>query len=285
MTKWSRENILRELLRRDDANLPLTSAGKEGGVDHALYQAASRVFGSWKNAVLAAGLPASRSRTNTGWTPGKIIRLIRSIARRKRPLTAQEIEQRHGRITPVARRYFGSWSKAILAAGVDPLSMRREPLWTADRILETILTRALRNESLRRRDIQPRSLAEAATRTFGSWIAALSAAGIDPNTIVTKTKPLRRTAAGAPKKKPRGCTTYQHSNPATERQAWCDRRILDEIDARVKAGLPLNAFAVHQDRPDLYSAARRRYRNWHATLLVAGLDAARISKKPPTNTR
>ncbi len=277
MTKWSRENILRELLRRDKANLPLTSAGSEGGVDHAMYQAASRIFGSWKNAVLAAGLPASRSRANTGWTPGKIIRLIRSIARRKRPLTAHEIEQRYGRITPVARRYFGSWSKAILAANVDPALLRRDGLWTESRILETLLTRALRNETLRRRDVQPRSLPEAATRVFGSWKAALQAAGLDTHKAVDeRPRQLALHQAVILGKDP--IRTEQKSSSSALRRSWSDDRILEEIRQRAAAHLPLAGSAVKIDRPDLYSAARRRFQDWKSALRAADIATAKLSE-------
>ena len=49
--------ILRGLiLRPESAGLPLTPGG-HGGVGSPLYQAASRIFGSWRNAVVAAGTP------------------------------------------------------------------------------------------------------------------------------------------------------------------------------------------------------------------------------------
>ena len=51
--KWTREEIIRRILDLDAKGYPLT-VGKPG-VSPALYQAGSRIFGSWRNALQAAG--------------------------------------------------------------------------------------------------------------------------------------------------------------------------------------------------------------------------------------
>ncbi|MGB2985970.1 MAG: hypothetical protein WBE26_08810 [Phycisphaerae bacterium] len=65
LAKWTREKIIREILRREAAGLPLSLGGSKRGVESNLYQAGSRVFGSWGNAVKAAlkvnSAPARRS--------------------------------------------------------------------------------------------------------------------------------------------------------------------------------------------------------------------------------
>ena len=62
MAKWTRERIIRDILRREAAGLPLNLGGKQA-VESALYQAGSRVFGSWRNAVMAAGISPERAKT------------------------------------------------------------------------------------------------------------------------------------------------------------------------------------------------------------------------------
>src|SRR5687767_8013571 len=74
--------------------------------------------------------------------------VIRSLARRPRPLSAAEVRRRHGNLVAAARRRFGSWSKAVVAAGVDPVKLRRAPPWTPERIVEAILKRALCGQPL-----------------------------------------------------------------------------------------------------------------------------------------
>src|SRR5688572_16646527 len=117
MSKWTREEIVREILRRDSAGLPLTLGGGRG-VGSMLYQAGSRIFGSWSNAVMAAGLAPTRAKPKERWPPARILAAIRSLARRQRPLRRAELDRRYAQLTPAARRCFGSWTKAVIAAGV-----------------------------------------------------------------------------------------------------------------------------------------------------------------------
>ena len=72
MAKWTRDLIVREILRREAAGLALTVSRKQD-VDWKLYQAGVRVYGSWRNAVEAAGLPPEAARSHDGWPPGKIL--------------------------------------------------------------------------------------------------------------------------------------------------------------------------------------------------------------------
>ena len=164
--KWTREEIIRRILDLDAKGYPLT-VGKPG-VSPALYQAGSRIFGSWRNALQAAGLSPDRGSRAERWPPAKILLVIRNLSRRRRPLRKKELEERFGSLVSAARRVFGSWSKAILASGVDPAKLRRVAPWTRERVLETVLTRALRNQPLSARLMEPRSIVEAGRRFFGS---------------------------------------------------------------------------------------------------------------------
>src|SRR5690348_15939903 len=110
MAKWTRERIIRELLARDSQGLVVNKIGGEHGVAPHMYTAAYLIFGSWTNAVTAAGLPSSRAKFKQDWSPTRIIALIRTLARRQLPLSARDVRQRYGRLVPAARRYFGSWA-------------------------------------------------------------------------------------------------------------------------------------------------------------------------------
>src|SRR3954466_1759153 len=114
-TKWSCEQIVREILRRESASLPLTPGG-HGGVGSPLYQAASRIFGSWRNAVVAAGIAPGRAHAKVQWPPERILAAIRSLARRRGRLRPAALRQRNGYLVQAARRCFGSWHKAVAAA-------------------------------------------------------------------------------------------------------------------------------------------------------------------------
>ena len=117
MAKWSRERIIREILRREASGLSL-DLGVADPVHSTLYQAATRMFGSWRNAVMAAGISPDKARVHDPWPPGRILASIKSLARRKRPLRPAELKNRYHPLIEAARRHFGSWSKAVVAAGV-----------------------------------------------------------------------------------------------------------------------------------------------------------------------
>jgi hypothetical protein len=252
MAKWTRERIIREILRREAAGLPLNLGGKQA-VEPALYQAGSRVFGSWRNAVMAAGIPPERATTKEDWPPSRILAIILSLSQRRRPLRPAELQRRYGHLIQAARRYFGSWSKAVVAAGVDPAKLKRVPLWTKERIIEAILIRALNNEPLDSRAVRPRSLADAGTRLFGSWRSSLAAAGID----------LKRQGEMP------GQSVPECRRPS---QRWSDEQVLQTILARLGEHRMLNATTVHNDDSRLYWAAKGCYGSWRNALLAAGLN-------------
>lgn len=179
MAKWSRERIIREILRREAAGLSLDLGGVDP-VQSSLYHAGSRVFGSWRNAVMAAGISPEKARCHDPWPRWRVLARIRSLARRKRPLQPAEIKYRYHALVVAARRHFGSWPRAVLAAGVDPEKLQRDGRWTKARIIEAILTRTLEDKRLNSHSVRPRSLVDAGARVFGSWRSALIAAGIDP---------------------------------------------------------------------------------------------------------
>ncbi len=260
--KWTREQVIRHILECVAEGLPLTVG--EPGISNSLYKAGSRFFGSWKNAIEAAGFRPELGNCGEKWPPAKILTLIRNLARRRRPLNARQLEHRYGNMFSAARRLFGSWSKAVLAAGVDPTRFRRIVTWTRDRVIEGILVRALRNEPLGARSIQPQSLVAAGRRFFGTWSAALAVAGVDPKTTAF------RTVAVA-------CLHVSISLPGPkfkrpQRQTWTKDAIIAAIQVRHSQQKPLNAVALKRDDNALYRAARRHFSNWRNALIAAGLS-------------
>ncbi len=261
--QWSRERIIRYLLEREAKGLPMTIGGQ--GVDKLVYEASRRIFGSWRNAIQAAGIAPKRVLTRERWSPARILLMVRHLARRDRPLTTDQLERRYGNLVSTARRLFGSWTKAVLAAGVEPTKLQRVVPWNQERIIEAILTRALRNEPVVARLVEPRSLVEASHRFFGSWKAAVAAAGLDPK--ITVLPPRRNKHPRAAKiRAPRSTTSHAH------RQPWNKELIVTVILARVRDKEPLNAAAVARDNRSLYYAVRRHFGDWYEATRAAGLD-------------
>jgi hypothetical protein len=232
--------------------------------------------------VAAAGITPRRAGSHGQWPPAKILSSIRSLGRRQQPLAATELRDRHSNLVAAARRVFGSWSKAVVAAGVDPAKLRRVVPWTRDRILEEILTRAIKDEPLRARTVQPRSLADAGARLFGTWAAALAAAGIDSGRHVPRPLPERRTLAepdshlGAVGETPQPPCSEGAPQSTGRRagQTWTKDGVIAEMLRRLSNRLPINAASVYRDDRPLFRAGTRRFGNWDKAMAAAGLDPA-----------
>jgi hypothetical protein len=262
--RWTRENIIRQIVERRTAGLPLTVG--ENGAGALLYGAARRAFGSWRNALQAAGIAPAEILTSQRWSPAKILVMIRHFARRDRPLTAKEMEQRYHNVVTAARRHFGSWNKAVVAAGVDPDKLQRVVPWTPQRILESILTRALRNESLAIREVRPRSLTAAGHRFFGGWSEALVAAGLDPALV---------SGVGHGRKP---------TPTVSSKRQWDRDRVLAALRERLEANKPMNSAALAREDASLYTAMRRHLGSWREGLRAIGQDPAIHRARPNSGT-
>jgi hypothetical protein len=260
--KWNRELVIRHILRCVAEGLPLTVG--DPGISTALYQAGSRFFGSWKNAIQAAGLRPELGNCVEKWPPARILTLIRNLARRRHPLNARQLEHRYGNMFSAARRLFGSWSKAVLAAGVDPTRFRRVVTWTRDRVIEGILIRALRNEPLGARSTQPQSLVAAGRRFFGTWSAALEVAGVDRKKTAFRTVEVTCLHVSI---SPTGLKPMR-----PQRQTWTKDAIIAAIQVRHAQQKPLSVGELKRDDNALYGAARRHFGKWRNALVAAGLS-------------
>ncbi len=269
MAKWTRERVIREILARETAGETLTASHKKG-VGSRLYQAGTRMFGSWRNALLAAGISPARARLTERWPPEKVISTIIALSRKEKPLGPTELQRRHGYLVRAAQRHFGSWAKAVAAAGVDPSRLRRIPQWSRDAIIKAILERALDNAPLGSRNVRPRSLAEAGARAFGSWRAALLAAGVQPQLVPIKLPRVEGTDGA--RKLP---------GPA---QLWTEQGVIDAILARLHEQKPINAVAVYVDHRSLYRVGERRFGNWRKALIAAGLNPDEVRKGAASRT-
>lgn len=158
-----------------------------------------------------------------------------------------------------ATRYFGSWRTAIEYAGLNYDDIRRYKTWTQDRILERILELNAAGEDLSWRHVSiavDPQLAAAATKHnhFGSWRAAVTAAGLDYSQI-------RR---------------YRE---------WDAKMIEQRLRDLYAQGIDLNARHMEEYDITLITAARRRFDSWDAALTAAGLDYRRIVLRAPFKRR
>ncbi len=180
--RWSQKAVIDRILQLDTLGLPL-NAGAVQRNEATLASAASRWFRSWADALQAAGIdPELWRRRVPTWTRERVVAAIRQIRDEGGKLNHAAVGR--SSLSRAAVDLFGCWDAALRAAGIDPDQVRvyRRP-WTAQTLVTEIRRKHRAREPLNARDVSPNWIRRPACRLFGSWDAALAAAGLDPMTI------------------------------------------------------------------------------------------------------
>lgn len=202
---WTREKLIEAIrsLHEQDVDLSPTAIQK---THSALFSSArSRShFGTWRAAIEAAGLPYEDiKRVKQRWSREEILRQIREHDKQGEDLLHPgfKIKHRSLYLAACAHRYFGSWRRAIEAAGLDHETMRESRVWTKTRILRTIQDMARQGKPLGWAYIEEHcpGIYRAARRkeNFGSWTNALIEAGVQPGGAQRGRRPLAPNLDGA----------------------------------------------------------------------------------------
>ena len=164
--QWDWRRVIKAIQARHQKGLPLRNLWKHDGK---LSAAAYVYFGGVDQALAAAGVQCPSPRR---WNRERVLEVIRQSSQQGVAPTGRE----HGALCMAAVRYFGSWHRAALAAGVRPKHER----WSKERVIQDIRSLYARSPEARLYRDAPR-LATAATKLFGTLAAAKSAAGIPPD--------------------------------------------------------------------------------------------------------
>ena len=148
--------------------------------DHSVTTYYNR-FGSWNGALEAAGFTA-HDQQGAIETDDLIAALHELAASAESPPTATEMNDHGPYWASTYRRHFGSWANALAAADFDVDPSRRRGSPTDAELLAEL--RRLADErdtppTVREMDADGQYGARTYTRRFGSWGAALAAAGLD----------------------------------------------------------------------------------------------------------
>ncbi len=281
---WTANAVLVAIRERHERGLPLAGVGRE---DPSLYAVARRLFGGWQHAVCAAGLAPPPPEPLTA---EQILQTIRTW--RLRGLSLKRLPGQEPRVYRAARRVFGSWQRALQAAGVDPEIRRR---WDRDRVIDAMRQRLQRGLPLSRVWREDKPLFRAAVTHFGNWQNALHAAGLafKPRRKWSKEQILQELRG----KYLEGVGNVRRVDPALAGAAvcyfgsleaaweaagldppagrWTRRRIVEAIQDGYVRGLPL-ACAGFKDRK-LAAAAKRHFGSWREAVDAAGL----LPRLPP----
>ena len=245
---WTADRVVREIRDMGRRGTALNHASARR-VDQGLLQAARKLWGSWENALQAAGYdPATIRRGRSPWTKSEIISVIQANAAGQLPVW------QHVLITPsiimAVRQLFGSPRVALQRAGVLHLVKRRHR-WSRTVIIKAIRERNRAGESLSCAAVMKSTpgLYDAARQYFGGWGQALRAAGFDPSLIREKHAP------------------------------WTPQDVLEEIRRRAKVGE--SATCISSIRPiSLVNACQRFFGSWRDAVRAAKLRPMKANHRP-----
>jgi len=113
-------------------------------------------------------------RAGVAWSPERVIKSIRSIYRQ---VQAGKPYRAEPRLVAAGQRKFGSWKRAVRRAGIQYESLTGQIRWNKTRVLAEI--RGIARQRRKRETTSPQRVRDAAQRLFGSWEAAVRAAGLD----------------------------------------------------------------------------------------------------------
>lgn len=185
--KWSCERIIAELRELNAAGVKMSSKElrKFSG---SLYRACITYFGSLDSALDAAGLERVRYRRQ--WTPETVIDEIRAMYSRGDDLGHSHVNATRSDLCSAGSFYFGSWGKAITAAGIDYSAVRKRRALDGDNTVLWLLRHMDSGLPLTAEVVEEAdgSLYNSARRYYGSFDRAVEAA----------LEHRRRTEAGLP---------------------------------------------------------------------------------------
>lgn len=135
------------------------------------------------------------------WSREVVVREIRNLNQASPDLRHNAVASQHSRLVSAAVRYFGSWAAAVTAAGIDYVAIRRNSQkaraskitkWSFERIDSEVRRLVEASECLAAataRGNHPALFSAAVSpRYYGSWRAALTAVGVDYDSILSQSR-------------------------------------------------------------------------------------------------
>ncbi|MEX2187003.1 MAG: hypothetical protein WD875_09430 [Pirellulales bacterium] len=248
----TREDVIRQIVKRDIGKQPLT-AERVAEQANELYAAACEHFGTWDTALQYAGVRRRNVYANSAARRSVLLTRIRKLFYCGNNISAGRVAARRPGLFNAAKKHFGSWRSALIAAQIDPRQVRRPSKrrrLNHQQIIDALKRRHAAGKSMTWGDTcrEDRALATAAKHHFRSWQRALIAADLE-------------TPQPLPGKKTKSA-----------RRCWSQDRVVAAIQQRHREGKSLSSYRVHADDASLTAAAIRQFGSWNAALAAAGID-------------
>ena len=131
--RWDRESVIEAILDRAVKNEPLAASKVS---PRSLGDWGVKIFGSWPDALLAAGLDpdqyvrfqstaVSKNNCSRKWSRALIASELRHHVREGKSINMSRLKVENGSLYSAIRRYFEDWDAAIMYAGMNPQKFRQ----------------------------------------------------------------------------------------------------------------------------------------------------------------
>jgi hypothetical protein len=188
------------------------------------------------------------------WSKEIIVTVINDLAKQGYPLSSNHIQTKNHLLYAASCKYFGGWSQAILAAGLDYASLRKRELrsWSKQAIVAAAMARSEAGKPMSSTmvGVDDPNLYSAAKRHFGlgGWAKVRVLAGLDP---------------------------VDHD----PRVIWTEETVKEEIKNLHRSGVALNASALRDSDYDyIRGAGRKVFGTWENAITACGLNYVDIRK-------
>lgn len=194
-----------------------------------------------------------RTRKNRKWSKELVQAEIRAWHATGQPLYSHHVRKNFQELLAAGIRYFGNWENAVTSTGIPYEAVRKYNHWTKEIIVGKIQELHRQGVDLSFRAMmlsKYNAMVYAAIRPkhFGSWKAALEAAGLPAEEI------------------------YRY-------RSWDEEKILNEIRKLKQMGADLSSKTMDETANPLIATARRRFGNWGNAVEKAGIDYSSIRRR------
>ncbi len=256
--RWSLERIVEEVRKLHEQGIPLNMASARKVFPSLVATACSRkYFGSWRAAIEAAGFNYDEILLVKHWSKERVIEEIRQLYEKGEDLRPSAIARLCQTLPMAAKKFFGGWREAVIAAGIDYDSyIVKKRTGQVEQAKQQVIDEIKRLYQEGRIDELSGawryhlSLFRKARHRFGSWRKAIEAAGLNYQEIV-------------------------------QRQKWTPEKIIAEIRRLYAEGKNLSVTAMQRTYPNLVAIAQspRYFGSWRAAVEAAGLDYELIKQQ------
>jgi hypothetical protein len=299
--RWSREILIAELQRLHHAGVRITDT--ELAKDYGDVLGAIRNYFSGMSAARrAARIPEPApliAKKRQRWDEARVVAEIEELDRSGESLAASKVPLP---LLKAGKRYFGSWSAALEAAGIDPKGVQLvRGAYSEEELLEILRTMAKNNPDMQFGELWEYGFINAIMRIFGDVETALERAKIRNWPVRQRGKTMSRgdVIAAIRGREREGEATYRdvvieedhllwHSamvhfgswlaaaeaagvDLTDHNRRWSRESLIDALRARKRDGKSLRPSDVQREDGPLYQSLRAYFGSYVAACESAGL--------------